>query len=40
MGAIKPETQQKYLVDTSILGVHQFLVNFFKFYLRTFFVWF
>jgi hypothetical protein len=35
MGAIKTETETRFTVDTSILGIHQFLVNFFKFYLRT-----
>lgn len=36
MGAMKAENMPKYAVDTSILGIHQFLVNFFKFYLRTY----
>jgi len=38
MGAVKYENPSKYSVDTSILGIHQFLVNFFKFYLRNFFL--
>lgn len=33
MGALKIENQNELSIDTSILGIHQFLVNFFKFYL-------
>lgn len=33
MGALKAEDSDVYTIDTSILGIHQFLVNFFKFYL-------